>query len=716
MKAGKWSRSSIWLFGILAVSLLCSPMTRAAAPDEQCLACHGEAGMKADSGKSLHVDAAKFKGSIHASLSCTTCHEGVKEYPHPKRMRLPSCTTCHDDPAGQVPKSIHSVLGADACSSCHGKAHEVQAAEKVAPQQCASCHDDAVHGYQMGVHAAARKNGEKQAPTCLACHGSPHQILASSDPRSPVSHTNIPATCGTCHGQKFVMERVGQSAQPFYSYEESVHGRAVAAGSTKAAVCTDCHGVHEIRKASDDKSSIFKFNVPATCSKCHNAVEQQYTQSIHGQAIAKGNSQAPVCTDCHGIHSIKSHFDPNSSVAAQNLARSTCARCHEGVRLSQELGIEGRRATTYMASYHGLASQLGSQVVANCASCHGVHNILPSSDPRSTISKDHLVQTCGQCHPGVTEKFALGKVHVDAPISADIGSTAVRWIRRFYVSMILAVIGGMVLHNLIIWRRKALERRHSDERIITRMTPNQRWQHLTLLISFLTLVVTGFALKYPESWLGQIPGMGEKLRGIIHRIAGVVMVGAGVYHIFYAILTRDGRKLVLDLLPEPKDATDVLNVLRYYLGFSKQKPEFKRFNYAEKAEYWALVWGVIIMACTGIMLWAKVSVGHLLPRWWLDVATAIHFYEAILATLAIVVWHFYQVFLDPDIYPMNWAWWDGKMSVHHYSEEHGLDGETLLQATLIEPSSKPEVVVSGNGSGHGEVLEEPEAVETKAKG
>ncbi len=716
MKAGKWSRSSIWPFGILAVSLLCSPMTRAVGADEQCLACHGEAGMKSDSGKSLHVDAAKFKGSIHASLSCTTCHEGVKEYPHPKRMRLPSCTSCHDEPAGQVPKSVHSVLGADACSSCHGKAHEVQAAEKVVPQQCASCHDDAVHGYLAGVHAAARKNGEKQAPACLACHGRPHQILASSDPQSPVSHANIPATCGTCHGQKFVMERVGQSAQPFYSYEESVHGRAVAAGSTKAAVCTDCHGVHEIRKASDDKSSIFKFNVPATCSKCHNAVEQQYTHSIHGQAIAKGNSQAPVCTDCHGIHSIKSHFDPNSSVAAQNLARSTCARCHEGVRLSQELGVEGRRATTYMASYHGLASQLGSQVVANCASCHGVHNILPSSDPRSTIHKDHLVQTCGQCHPGVTEKFALGKVHVDAPISADIGSTAVRWIRRFYLSMILAVIGGMVLHNLIIWRRKALERRRSEERIITRMTPNQRWQHLTLLISFLTLVVTGFALKYPESWLGQILGMGEKLRGIIHRIAGVVMVGAGVYHVFYSILTRDGRKLVLDLLPEPKDATDVLHVLRYYLGFSKQKPQFKRFNYAEKAEYWALVWGVIVMACTGIMLWAKVSVGHLLPRWWLDVATAIHFYEAILATLAIVVWHFYQVFLDPDIYPMNWAWWDGKMSVHHYSEEHGLDGETLLHAAPIEPASQEEVVLSGNGNGQGEVSEEPEAAETKAKG
>jgi len=713
---GKRSRSWIWLGATLALSLMCSPFLLAANGEEQCLACHGEAGMKSESGRSIHVDAAKFKGSIHSSLSCTTCHTGVKDYPHPKGMRLPACSNCHEEPVGQVPKSVHAILGADACASCHGAAHEVKAADKVVPQQCASCHEDVVHGYQMGVHAAARKQGEKQAPTCLACHGSPHQILAASDPQSPVSHGNIPATCGACHGQKFVMERVGQSAQPFYSYEASVHGRAVTAGSEKAAVCTDCHGVHEILSASNDKSSIFKFNVPATCAKCHNEVEKQYTQSIHGQAIAKGNSQAPVCTDCHGIHSIKAPSDPNSSVAAQNLARFTCARCHEGVRLSQEFGVQGRRETTYLASYHGLASELGSQVVANCASCHGVHNILPSSDPRSTINSANLVKTCGQCHPGVTEKFVLGKVHVDAPLSADIGSTAVRWIRRFYLSMIFAVIGGMLLHNLIIWRRKALLRRDSGERTVTRMTPNQRWQHLTLLISFITLVITGFALKYPDSWLGQIPGMGEKLRGIIHRTAAVVMIGVSVYHLVYAMLTRDGRKLIVDLLPEPKDATDVLTVLRYYLGLGGSKPEFKRFNYGEKAEYWALVWGVIVMACTGVMLWAKVSVGHLLPRWSLDIATAIHFYEAVLASLAIVVWHFYQIFFDPDVYPMNWAWWDGKVSPHHYAEEHGLDGETLLEAARAQSRSSPATGAGANGNGTGQPEEEPAQTKIEHKG
>lgn len=712
MTAAKQSRMLLG-FSLALAFLWALP---ALASDQECLACHGDPGMKSESGKSLHVDAAKHKTSVHGDLGCATCHVGVKEYPHPKPMRKPACRTCHEQEAAQVPRSVHSILGTQACASCHGTVHEVQRSGKLVPQQCAACHEDAVHGYQLGVHAAARKTGDQQAPTCLACHGSPHQILAAVDPKSPVHHSNIPATCATCHGQKFVMERSGQTTQQFYSYQESVHGRAILAGSAKAAVCTDCHGVHEIRRASDEKSSIFQFNVPLTCGKCHQSVEAEFMQSIHGQALSRGNSEAPVCTDCHGIHSIKSHLDPKSSVAAQNLARATCAHCHEGVRLSQEFGVEGGRSSTYLASYHGLASQLGSKIVANCASCHGVHNILPSSDPRSTIHRDNLVHTCGQCHPGVTEKFALGKVHVDAPLSADIGSVAVRWIRRFYLSMILVVIGGMVLHNLIIWRRKAILLRDRYPRTVTRMNASQRWQHLALLASFITLVITGFALKYPDSWLSLLPGMGEKVRGIVHRIAAVVMIGASVYHLLYAALTRDGRKLILDLLPEPKDAADVIAVLRHYLGLGGNKPEFKRFTYAEKAEYWALVWGIIVMATTGVALWAKVMVGHLLPRWWLDVATAIHFYEAVLASLAIVVWHFYQVFLDPDTYPMNWAWWDGKVSEHHYREEHGLDSETLLAAAAARSESNstgstPED--NGNGAGDAPRIDVQEEVGTK---
>ena len=606
------------------------------ARDKDCLACHADATLTKDvNGKSisLYVDEKKLKHSIHGSMyACVDCHSDVK-------------ATVHETP----PKKI----------------------------TCVQCHEDADASYARSVHVKASKAGRSPAAGCEDCHGGVHEILAAEDAQSPVNHANIPMTCGRCHGQKFLMESNGVSAQPFVSYQESVHGRAVESGSVKAAVCTDCHGSHLILSANDAKSSIYKFTVPATCGKCHAEIRQTFNQSIHGQAIARGNGLAPACTDCHGIHSIKSHADPNSPVSGQNISRDTCARCHEGVRLSQEFGVPGNRVESYLDTYHGLASQGGSVIAANCSSCHGVHNILPSSDPCSTINRANLDATCGKCHKGVTQRFTMTRVHMEDGVHPrDIGSIAVRWVRLIYIALILIVIGAMFLHNAIIWRGKALARRRMQNPMMVRMTTNQRWQHLILLSSFIILVITGFALRFPGSWFAELLGMGERLRSIVHRVAGVALIGAGIYHVFYLAVTREGRRLMRDLMPAPQDAFDAFGVMRYYLGLTARKPKLGRFTYGEKAEYWALVWGTALMGLTGIILWAKVWVGDLLARWWVDVATAVHFYEAILATLAIVVWHFYQVIFDPDVYPMNWAWWDGKMPVEQYRHEHELDSES----------------------------------------
>ena len=623
----------------LALSLFVWASTTHAAQklkDADCLACHSDATLTQDvNGKtvSLYVDETKLRHSTHGGMfACVDCHKDVKSLVH-----------------------------------------------ETTPQKitCAQCHADAQQAYAHSTHAIAREAGTAAAG-CQDCHGGAHEVMAADDPKSPVNHENIPYTCGRCHGQKFLMESRGESAQPFISYQESVHGRATEKGSQKAAVCTDCHSAHEILPANDSKSPIYKFNVPATCGKCHTDIDNTFMQSIHGQAIARGNAQAPVCTDCHGIHSIKAHADPNSPASEQNLSKDICARCHEGVRLSQEFGVPGNEVSSYFDSYHGLAAEGGSVVAANCSSCHGVHNILPSNDPHSTINRANLDTTCGQCHKGVTQKFTQTRVHQEDGIHPrDIGSIAVRWVRLIYVVLILLVIGVMFLHNFIIWRSKAVARRKMQNPFMERMTANQRWQHLILLTSFIILVITGFALKFPDTWFAHVLGMGEKWRGIIHRVAGVILIGAGVYHIFYLVAAREGRRLIRDLA---KDAFDACHTMLYYLGLRSEKPKFARFNYAEKAEYWALVWGTALMGLTGIMLWAKIWVGNTLARWWVDIATAVHFYEAILATLAIVVWHFYQVFLDPDVYPMNWAWWDGKMPVEHYRHEHGLDTETLAEA------------------------------------
>ncbi len=624
---------------VAALALLISAAAFAAKQPKlkssDCLACHNDPTLTKDLGGkpvSLAVSEEHFKKSVHGIFECTDCHSDVTTAPHET-----------------APK----------------------------PVSCSQCHADEQQAYSHSLHATAIKNGDSQAATCVGCHGNIHEVLPSSDPNSRTFRANVPKTCGTCHGVNFVMEAsgTGLSTQPFYSYQQSVHGKAVAAGSVSAAVCTDCHGTHEILPPRDPKSPIFKFNVPNTCAKCHGPVAAEYKESIHGVAVARGNWQAPVCTDCHGIHLIKAKIDPNSPVAAQALARTTCAQCHESVRMSQEFGVAARRASTYLASYHGLASQMGSTIVANCASCHGVHNILPSSNPKSTINAANLQNTCGKCHNGATRKFIAGKVHLDVPLSADTGSTAIRWVRRFYLWMIFLTIGGMLAHNFLVWRKKLLKARGAHPRTVLRMNFAQRVQHLTLLLSFGTLVLTGFALKYPESWLGMI--FSEQLRRIGHRIAGVVLIAAGLYHLYYVTAKRDGRKLVWDLRPVKRDIYDVLGTLRYYLGWSPAKPQYARFNYGEKAEYWAVVWGTIVMGVTGLMVWFKLGVGIFVPRWIIDVALAVHFYEAILATLAIVVWHFYNVIFDPDVYPLNWSFWDGRMSVEHFQEEHSLEWKQL---------------------------------------
>ena len=281
------------------------------------------------------------------------------------------------------------------CQGCHGPG-------KTLPYLAGSLFHTAPHSaYDHSFHAQAIHDGVKAA-ACLDCHtknGDMTTILPASDPKSTINRANIAETCGRCHGDKSVMQGSGISNRPFLSYRESVQSKAIARGNMSAAVCTDCHNSHDIESASNQKSSIAKANIPNTCGKCHRTEATEFMQSIHGQAIERGVSRAPVCTDCHGIHNIMMPFDGTTATASAAVATESCAKCHEGVTLTQEFGVASGRVSSYKDSYHGLASQLGSKVVANCASCHGVHNILPSADPRSMINASNLPQTATRSVP-----------------------------------------------------------------------------------------------------------------------------------------------------------------------------------------------------------------------------------------------------------------------------------------------------------------------------
>ncbi|MHB1350432.1 MAG: formate dehydrogenase subunit gamma [Desulfobulbaceae bacterium] len=228
---------------------------------------------------------------------------------------------------------------------------------------------------------------------------------------------------------------------------------------------------------------------------------------------------------------------------------------------------------------------------------------------------------------------------------------------------------------------------------VIRLNCHERIQHLLVLVTFIILVITGYMLKIPESWIIGMGDWGELIfayRGLAHRICGVAMILTSFYHLAYIAVCKDGRSFLKEMIPTWKDAKDIVHNIGYYLGTRPEPPKFKRFDYREKAEYLALVAGTIIISVTGILLWSEAY----WSKFVLDLSLLIHGMEAILATLAIIVWHFYAVHWKPGQFPMSTVWLDGKMSAHHLRMEHPLQYEELVQAGKLAP-------VEDEGHGHG---------------
>jgi len=235
---------------------------------------------------------------------------------------------------------------------------------------------------------------------------------------------------------------------------------------------------------------------------------------------------------------------------------------------------------------------------------------------------------------------------------------------------IVVIIGLMVLHWIIdLIRQIVLVMKRPQVR---RMRLGELWQHHLLMVSFIVLVISGFALRYSESWITKLFfgwKHGFEMRGILHRGAAVVLILVTVWHLIY-LFTRRGRAFLKDMWPKFYDFRDFLKRILFNLGLSKKTPNFKRFSYIEKAEYWALVWGTAVMIITGLLLWFDNVVVEFLPKGFLDVALVIHYYEAILASLAIAIWHLYSTVFNPQVYPMNPSWLSGKMPREMFDHEH----------------------------------------------
>jgi predicted CXXCH cytochrome family protein len=359
-------------------------------------------------------------GRLHAQTDCLSCHGDAS-------MQDASGHSVAVD-GKTFGESIHGSLK---CNDCHTNIKEYPHPEQVAKVECKTCHADEASALSGSVHADGADH------PCTSCHGSAHAIFPKSDSRSAVYPLNVPGTCGKCHGNQGMAERHGvPSVYP--KYIDSIHGFALSKeGLLVAANCQSCHGSHHILSRKDPRSPTYKTNIPKTCGSCHAKINDEYMNGSHGKAVARGDLKAPVCTDCHTAHEI---LQPTEA-AFRMQSTPICGSCHQD------------KLSTYHDTFHSQLGSLGGYVeTARCWDCHGAHDILPASDPRSPINKANLVKTCGACHAGANLSFGQYQPHANSRDRKL--NPALYFVRLFMNVLLIGTLTFFVIHT-ILWLIRA---------------------------------------------------------------------------------------------------------------------------------------------------------------------------------------------------------------------------------------------------------------------
>jgi uncharacterized protein with PIN domain len=318
--------------------------------DADCLKCHQEKSLVAKDGRAMFVDGKEHQASRHARVACSQCHSGVN--------------VSHRRPCETITTKV----------------------------DCGACHTEVAQQYARSEHGKLLLDGDPNAPSCKECHGT-HGTLGRLQSSSPTFATNVPKLCARCHreGEKAALRYKGTEHGIIEAYTESIHGKGLLkSGLTVTATCTGCHTAHGVLPRTDPASTVNRANVPATCGKCHHGIQEEFEKSVHHEMLGKTDKELPVCNDCHSAHTIRRADADGFKLDIMQ----KCGRCH------------GEIAKTYFDTYHGKVSQLGYTKTAKCYDCHGAHDIHKLSDPRSRLSRENVVATCRQCHPGASRRFA----------------------------------------------------------------------------------------------------------------------------------------------------------------------------------------------------------------------------------------------------------------------------------------------------------------------
>lgn len=235
-----------------------------------------------------------------------------------------------------------------------------------------------------------------------------------------------------------------------------------------------------------------------------------------------------------------------------------------------------------------------------------------------------------------------------------------------------------------------------SQELYERFSLHPRIQHLFLFVSFTVLAFTGLPQKFHNAtwalWMVNVMGGIEFVR-LVHRGAAIVLILSSVYHLIYAgyLLSKKGLRVWLPMLPSLKDFADVYQMVFYFLGLRKQKPLFDQFTYREKFDYWAVFWGMVIMGGSGLILWFPTFATQWLPGIIVPLAKTAHSDEAMLAVLAVVLWHLYNAHFNPAIFPFNPTIFTGNISKRRMMDEHFIEYARLSGARLQELGTDVEV-------------------------
>ncbi|MFH1372864.1 MAG: hypothetical protein ABII79_03605 [bacterium] len=614
--------------------------------DKECLQCHAQQNLtmvRNGVTVSIYVDTLETHSSAHRSVTCAQCHTGA--------------SPVHERPCATM-------------------------AERV---DCSICHSDAVVAFDSSTHGQLADRGDPMAPTCIECHGR-HNVLRQVNPSSRTYPRNVPSLCADCHRHGApAAKRLEDDHERVNEYVMSIHGKGLLeSGLIVTAMCTNCHTAHNVLPPGNPASTVHKENIPHTCAKCHIGIFETFVTSIHSPTVSDSEEPLPTCDDCHQSHAIVRTDNEGFKLQIMN----RCGRCHQDV------------TDTYFETIHGKVSKLGYTVAAKCYDCHGAHDILPTVDLASSLSRQNIVATCSACHPGSHRQFAGYLTHAT---HHDRNKYPILFYTFWFMTFLL--VGTLVLAgtHTILWLPRSFQAMRAHKKLRATYHGKLEYRrfkrlhsvlHIMIIVSFLGLAATGMTLKFSylewAQWLSRMLG-GFESASYIHRLCALITFAYFVTHLAdLYVQKRRSRKTwrecmqsTRSMLPGKTDVQELIGSLKWFVGRGP-RPRYGRWTYWEKFDYFAVFWGVAVIGITGLMLWFPEFFTHFLPGWIINVATIIHSDEALLATGFIFTVHFFNTHFRPDKFPMDTVIFTGRVPIEELRQDRPREYEALVRTRQLK--------------------------------